>query len=267
MALRLAVLGDVHGNVLALDAALADIKRQHVDRIAITGDLVFNGPRPAEVVDRIRTLESQGALVVAGNTEIAVTDFDYTGAFPWLEQVPPSNRAAAEWAHDQLSDDQLDWLRRLPNERRVWSEDTLVLVCHGSPGSITGGLSADLDPTVTVERVTRTDARVIVCGHTHHADVRELGRKLIVNPGSCGFAFDGDPNAAWALLTIPDEPAAANPDADEDDDESVTDTAAPTAQLFRAKYDANAAAEEVAARGLPGDVYKAATIRTGRLVR
>ena len=57
-------------------------------------------------------------------------------------------------------------------------------------------------PPTTVQRVTRTDARVICCGHTHVADVRELGRKLIVNPGSCGYAFDGDPDACWALLTL-----------------------------------------------------------------
>jgi hypothetical protein len=109
--------------------------------------------------------------------------------------------AAAEWAHDQLADDELDYLRRLPAERRLWPMGEMVLVCHGSPGSQTNGLPADLDPAITVERVTRTDARVIACGHTHVADVRELGRKLIVNPGSCGYAFDGEPSACWALLT------------------------------------------------------------------
>lgn len=266
MALRLAILGDVHGNLAALEAALAEIKRHKPDRIAVTGDHVFHGARPVEVVDRLRALEADGALVVGGNTDIAVTDYDYTAAFPWMEQAPSSYRAAAEWAHDQLSDEQLDWLRGLPNERRIWEADVLTLVCHASPGSITAGLPADLDPPSTVERVTRTDARVICCGHTHIADTRELGRKLIVNPGSCGYAFDGDPAAAWALLTIPDGPARPDSEADEDDDEPM-DMAMPEATLFRAAYDFNEAAEEVAARGLLGDVYRAATIRTGRLIR
>lgn len=124
----------------------------------------------------------------------------------------------------------------------------MILVCHASPGSQTAGLSTDLDPSVTVERATRTDARVICCGHTHIADIRELGRRLIVNPGSCGYAFDGDPTANWALLTL---------DSDAD----------PTAQLFRPGYDAKSASEEVGARGLPGDVYRAATVRTGRFIR
>jgi putative phosphoesterase len=245
--LRLALLGDVHGNIVALEAALADAKRHKPDRYLVTGDLVMNGPRPAEVIDRLRALDS-AALVVQGNTDIAAADFDFAAAFPWMEAVPEAQRAAAEWAHEQLSDDQLDYLRRLPAERRLWRDGSMVLVCHGSPGSQTNGLPADLDPSVTVERVTRTDARVIACGHTHVADVRELGRKLIVNPGSCGYAFDGQASACWALLTFDDE-------------------AEPTAELFRPAYDAQAAADEVSERGLAGDVYRAATIRTGRFVR
>jgi len=250
MVMRLAVLGDIHGNVGALEAALADIKRHKPDRLVITGDLTFNGPRPAETIERVRALEKDGALVIAGNTDIAVADADYAAAFPWLDDVPATHRAAAEWAHDQLSDEQLDYLRRLPSERRLWVDGLLVLACHASPGSMTAGLPADLDPATTVERVTRSDARVIACGHTHVADVRELGRKLILNPGSCGYAFDGDPAACWALLTMPDD-----------------DDAQPSAELFRPAYDAAAAAEEVAGRGLSGDVYRAATIRTGRLIR
>jgi putative phosphoesterase len=249
MATRLAVLADIHGNLAALEAALKDIKRHKPERLLICGDLVLNGPRPSEVIQHVRQLEADGALVIQGNTDIAVADHDYAAAFPWLEEVPAAHRAAAEWAHDQLSDDELDYLRRLPAERRLWQADDLVLACHASPGSQTNGLPTDLDPSVTVERVTRTDARVIACGHTHVADVRELGRKLIVNPGSCGYAFDGEPAACWALLSVADgdEP--------------------PTAELFRPAFDAQAVAEEVSGRGLVGDVYRAATIRTGRLVR
>jgi len=71
MAMRVAILGDIHGNVAALEAALAEIKRQRPDHIAVTGDLVLNGPRPAEVIERVRKMEQDGALVVCGNTDIA----------------------------------------------------------------------------------------------------------------------------------------------------------------------------------------------------
>jgi putative phosphoesterase len=248
MGQTLALLSDVHGNLAALDAALADINARNPDRIIILGDLALNGPRPAETIARVMELDAAGAIVIAGNTDIAVADGDYAAAFPWLDEVPSAHQAAAEWARDQLADEQLDYLRRLPAERRLWAGDDLVLACHASPGSQTSGLPADLDPSLTVQRVTRTDARVIACGHTHVADSRELGRKLIVNPGSCGYAFDGSPDACWALLELPD-----------DGDPSV--------DLRRPTYDAQAASIEVSARGLPGDVYRAATIRTGRFVR
>ena len=245
---RLALVSDIHGNVSALEAALAEIERAAPDRIVVLGDLVLNGPRPVEAVDRVMELEAAGAVVIAGNTDIAVADGDYTAAFPWLDEVPPAHRAAAEWSRELLRDEQLEYLRRLPAERRLAYGDELVLATHASPGSQTAGLPADLDPAQTVQRVTRTDARVICCGHTHVADVRELGRKLVLNPGSCGYAFDGTPDACWGLLTLEEE-------------------AEPEAELHRAAYDPRPVAEEVAERGLPGDVYRAATIRTGRFVR
>ncbi len=246
----------------ALEAALADVKKHKPDRILVAGDLVFYGPRPAETVDRLRALEADGAAIIAGNTDVAVADFDYAAAFPWLDDVPAGHRAAAEWAHEQLSDDQLDWLRGLPSERRVWADGVLVLACHGSPGSQTAGLSTDLDPTVTVERVTRTDARVIACGHTHIADMRELGRKLILNPGSCGVAFDGDPAACWALLTVPDQAS------DSEDETTRTWSTWPTRQPSCSGRPTTRTPRprRLSQRGLPTDVYRAATIRTGRLV-
>jgi predicted phosphodiesterase len=247
MALRVAVLGDIHGNIAALEAALAQVKRAKPDLIAVTGDLVLNGPRPAEAVERVRAIEVDGALVVQGNTDIAVADFDYSAAFPWLDEVPATHRAASEWAHEQLSEEQLEWLRRLPAERRISQDGTLSLICHASPGSQTEGLPPDLDAAVTLRLVTRTDAVAIACGHTHLAEVRQVGRKLICNAGSCGYAFDGDPGASWAVLTL-------------DGDSS-------SAELRRTEYDAQTVADELSGRGLPGDVYRAATVRTGRFVR
>jgi putative phosphoesterase len=248
MTLRLALVSDIHGNIDALEAALVDINKTAPDRILVLGDLVLNGPRPVEAVDKVMELEAAGAYVIAGNTDIAVADGDYSAAFPWLDEVPAGHRAAAEWARELLRDDQIEYLRRLPAERRVAFGEELVLATHGSPGSQTSGLSADLDAAVTVQRVTRSDARVIACGHTHVADVRELGRKLLVNPGSCGYAFDGTPDACWGMVML-------------------AEGEAPQAELYRATYDVHPSAEEVAARGLPGDVYRAATIRTGRFVR
>lgn len=246
---RIAALSDVHGNAVALEAVLQDIDRARPDAVMVAGDLVLNGPDPAMVVDVLRRLADDGALVLAGNTDIAVADFDYAAAFPWLQDgVPDAMIAAAEWAHDALGPERVDWLRRLPSERRCRTDDdTLVLACHASPGSQTAGLDRDLDPSVTIERVVRTDARVIVCGHTHLPEVRDLGWKVIVNTGSAGYVFDGDPTASWALIDLVDGEVAA--------------------EIRRTEFDTIAAANAISSRGLPGDVYRAATVRTGKLVR
>ena len=247
MATRLAVLSDVHGNVAALEAALGEIGRAKPDLIAVAGDLALNGPDPQAVLERVRRLEQDGATVVQGNTDIAVADFDYAAAFPWMPEVPESFRAAAEWANEQLDADALEWLRRLPAERRLMLAETMVLVCHASPGSQTAGFLTDLDAAVVVEMVGRTDARVICCGHTHVPEVRDLGWQVIANDGSCGYAFDGDPSASWALIEV------------EGDEVRAT--------IQRTAYDAGAAADAISRRGLPGDVYRAATVRSGRLIR
>ena len=246
---RVAVLSDVHGNLAALEAVTAEIRREKPDAVLVAGDLVLNGPDPNGCIDALRHLESEGALIVSGNTDIAVGDFDYGAAFPqYQDGVPDTITAAAEWAHDELGDAQLDWLRRLPSERRMRADgDVLVLVVHASPGSQTRGFDQSLDPNVIYERAAATDARVICVGHTHLPEVRDLGFKVIVNDGSAGYVFDGDPTASWAMVTVGEERIDA--------------------VVRRTPFDALSVANAISARGLPGDVYRAATVRTGKLVR
>ena len=90
-------------------------------------------------------------------------------------------------------------------------------------------------------------ARVIACGHTHLPEVRDLGWKVIVNDGSAGYIFDGDPTASWALVEIDGDDVRAD--------------------IRRAEFDTMTVSNAISARGLPGDVYRAATVRTGKLVR
>lgn len=246
---RVAVLSDVHGNVVALEAVRKAIHAEKPDLVAIAGDLALNGPDPAAAIDLLRQMEADGAAIVSGNTDIAVADFDYAAAFPWMaDGVPDAFRAATEWAHDALGDERVAWLRRLPSERRLMADDgTMILVCHASPGSQTRGFDQELDPSIVTERVSHTDARVIACGHTHVPEVRDLGWKLIVNDGSAGYVFDGDPTASWARIDLADGEI--------------------NAEIRRTEFDTIAVSNAITARGLPGDVYRAATVRTGKLVR
>ena len=262
MTTRIAVLSDVHGNLHALEAVRKALKKEKPDVVLVAGDLVMNGPEPAATVEALRDMEREGAIVVQGNTDIAVADGDYAAAFPWMLEsgVSDAVRSAAQWAHDALDDEQLAWLRRLPAERRVRIGEDLLLLTHASPGSQTQGFDRDLDPSTVLERISRTDARVICCGHTHIPDVHEFGWKVVVNDGSAGYTFDGDPTASFALVTLD----GATP---VDGDESESPGASVAVDIRRAEYDILAVSNAISARGLPGDVYRAATVRTGKLVR
>jgi len=245
---RLAVISDVHGNAVALEAVRRELRKERPDAILVAGDHAMNGPQPAETVDGLRELEVEGALIVQGNTDVAVADFDYAAAFPWFpEGVPDAFAAAAEWAHEALGPDRLDWIRRLPAERRLQVDETLVLVTHASPGSQTSGFDAELDAATVLERLSRTDARIVCCGHTHLPEVRDFGWRVIVNDGSAGYVFDGEPSASWAMVDVSDGEVAA--------------------EIRRTEFDVMSVANAISARGLPGDVYRAATVRTGKLVR
>jgi predicted phosphodiesterase len=248
MSTRIALFSDVHGNAVALAAVRGAIKSAKPDAIIVAGDLVLNGPDPVGTVDGLRELEAAGALIVQGNTDIAVADYDYAAAFPsYTDGIPDAIRYAAEWAHETLGDERLDWLRRLPAERRLRVDEMLVLATHASPGSQTAGFDIGLDASVTTELLSRTDARLICCGHTHMPEVRDFGFKQIINGGSAGYVFDGDPTASWALIDI--------------DGEEVS------TEIKRTAFDTMAVSDALSARGLPGDIYRAATIRTGKLVR
>jgi predicted phosphodiesterase len=248
MTVRVAVLSDVHGNLEALNAVRAALKKERPDHVVIAGDHVLFGPDPAGVVDALRDMEASGATIVQGNTDVAVADFDYSAANPsFNDGVPDIFRAAAEWAHDALGDERVAWLRRLPSERRLMLDDTMLLACHASPGSQTQGFDMQLDPSVVFERLSKTDARLIACGHTHLPEIRDLGWKMIINDGSAGFVYDGDPTASWALVEV-----------------TGSDV---TAEIKRTEFDTMAVANAISARGLVGDVYRAATVRTGKNVR
>ena len=201
MTLTIAVLSDIHGNLAALDAVLADIATRRPTACGWRATCSWAVPDPRRWWHASRSWRA-GRHIVSGNTDIAVTDGDYAAAFPgWTRCPPPTGRPPSGRATSSTT---TSWTGSAgcPSSDACGTATRWRCWSMRSPGSQTAGLPADLDPSTTVERVTRTEARVICCGHTHVADVRELGRKLIVNPGACGWSFDGDPAAGWALVAL-----------------------------------------------------------------
>jgi predicted phosphodiesterase len=180
----LAILSDLHGNLPALEAVLADLGT--ADRLVCCGDLVGYYPDAAEVVDRIRGL---GALTVRGNHELMLT-----GA----REVPPERAGyyAIEAARRALSADQLAWLAALPPSRSLADRGAAIEVRHASPWDE----DTYLYPDSELGAVVLDEGSWLILGHTHYPMLRRAGGGLVANPGSVGQPRDWDPRAAYARL-------------------------------------------------------------------
>lgn len=196
---RFALISDVHGNLSALEAVVADLERRSPDFVVHGGDLALTGPRPAEVVDRIRELGWPG---VVGNTdELLWRPEEHERQLarspelaPMLallfDEYAPATRA-------QLGDERIAWLRSLPAEHEVggWA------VVHASPGDLWRAPPPDADDQTLTSTYAALDAPRAIYGHIHLPFVRELaGGGTVANSGSVGLPFDGDPRAGYLLI-------------------------------------------------------------------
>jgi diadenosine tetraphosphatase ApaH/serine/threonine PP2A family protein phosphatase len=202
--MRIAVLSDIHSNVVALDAVLGHAGG--VDAIWHLGDVVGYGPEPDAVVDRLRERKATG---VRGNHDAAAIGGDE------IEWFNSDARAAAEWTREAMSASTRQWLADLP-ERRTLEDQTLV---HGSPRDPLREYITDSD--IAADNLDLLETRHGLHGHTHvpvawiatpdrlalvHArdtTALELGtHRMMLNPGSVGQPRDGDPRAAYLVLDL-----------------------------------------------------------------
>jgi predicted phosphodiesterase len=173
--MRVAALYDVHGNLPALEAVLADVDRERVDAIVCGGD-VAAGPLPAESLELLR---ERRAIFVRGNAD----------------------RELRDWPSERLSARQLAFLAGLPLTVSL-DVDGLgpVLFCHATPRSdeeIVTRLTPDDELADALDGVAE---RVVVCGHVHVQYDRRVGDRRVVNAGSVGMPYEGRVGAFWALL-------------------------------------------------------------------
>jgi putative phosphoesterase len=176
--LVIACLYDVHGNLPALEAVLADLGE--ADRYILGGDYALMGAWPADTVARLRELEP--AIWIRGNAD------------RWLAEPPEQLQEAVDFARRELGP-AADELTALPES----AEDGDMLVCHASPVSDVRGIPpepSDEDAEL-LEGVTATR---LLFGHTHVAFRRVANGIELVNPGSVGIPLDGDHRAAYALI-------------------------------------------------------------------
>ena len=196
--MRLAVVSDIHGNLAALEAVVADVSRMSPDLVVQAGDAAVLGPRPAEVVDRLRELGWPG---VVGNTDEMLWDgsvrADQLRRAPklrsWLDVL---FGVLGPWAVERLGERRIAWLRSLPLEWRLGG----VRVLHASPTDLWRAPMPDADDTELAETYAGDNGDFAIYGHIHRPFVRELGGITVGNSGSVGLPWDGDWRPSYLLL-------------------------------------------------------------------
>jgi predicted phosphodiesterase len=184
---RIAILSDIHGNLLALDAVMTDLENHSPDDVWCGGDIAWGGPWPGECIRRVRAM---GWTCVRGNTDVWITGDPQTIEDP--EEREQLSRLAA--AH-RLSDDDAEWLLSLPIG---YSPAGSILLVHGTPESpfvapMPDAAASEFSPYVG-------KAKLIVFGHVHRAFTRCLADGTVVsNPGSVGLPGDGE-TASYLLV-------------------------------------------------------------------
>jgi putative phosphoesterase len=197
---RIAVLGDLHGNVAATAAVLAAIDAEAPDAVVCLGDLVGYGAFPNETAALI---QERGIPTIMGNYDDGVGfDRDDCGCAYKDAGEEARGQASLSWTRRVASDETKAYLRSLLPEVRIEAGGHRVRLVHGSPRRMNEYLFEDRDPSSLARIARSADCDVLVFGHTHKPWSREIEGVLFVNAGSAGKPKDGDPRAAWVLLTV-----------------------------------------------------------------
>lgn len=209
--MKVAALYDIHGNAAALEAALAEVPADAA--VLLGGDIVL-GPQPLETLELLHALGYR-ARWIRGNCE---------------RREPHANElweARRVWVERQLGDEQAEALETLPATAILDVAGIgRTLFCHGSPRSDEEMITQLTREERLAPMVASVEEATVVCGHTHHQFDLNAGRKRVVNAGSIGMPYEGQPGAYWALL-------------------------GPDVEFRRTQYDVELAAERIRGSGYP----------------
>lgn len=230
------IISDVHANVVALEAVLAELRNRGASTVLCLGDVVGYGPAPNETIE---LLKRHGVECTLGAADERI-------AFGFARQDRRAGVAdqTIEWARTVLEPEHVEWLRALPVQRRLDTPGGRIRAFHGSPSDPGERINLQQDPMTLTKLLERHRCQLLACGGTHVPYFRRVaGAGWVVNPGSVGLSLNGEPGADYALVSI------------DGNGTNVT--------MDKVEYDFAAVAFDIVAWGLPKVVAEA--VQRGRM--
>jgi putative phosphoesterase len=235
--MRVAIVSDIHGNLTAFEAVLADLRKTSPDLIFHGGDLADSGSSPVEIVDRVRDLGWQGVI---GNTDEMLAMPETLEEFVSQSLAPASMwsaiREMAAATRAALGEERIAWLRGLP---LVQTHGAMAVV-HASPESRWKAPTPEASDAELESVYSPLSRPVAIYGHIHRSFVRSVSNMIVANTGSVSLSYDGDRRAAYLLL----------------------DDSTPTVR--RVEYDVEREIKALVGCGLPHSEWVANMLESGR---
>ena len=195
--MNVAVLGDIHGNHLALKEVLNEIKKEGIKHLLITGDIVGYYYHPDKVFDELAVWSYE---IVQGNHDRVFGDV-YCGNKKLKIWYKKKYGSGIESALKTLSAEQCEYLSKLPIKKEIVMENRKILLCHGSPWDSDEYIYPDA-PDETFIRCVDRRFDIIIMGHTHYPMVKRIDSTVLLNPGSVGQPRNYTPGSNWAILNL-----------------------------------------------------------------
>ncbi len=219
--MKIALLADIHANLEAFQSVINDIKKQAIDEILCSGDLVNYNANPNETLELIKKNEIVSCL---GN-------HDFNAVSPVeLTQFTPEMQKALLWTSKQLTSSSKEILSKLPKTINLNLDGRNIFIVHGSPeNQLWDYVFPNTAENILEGYLEKTKADILVLGHTHIPMIRRIKGKLIINPGSVGQPRDFRPEASYCIL----------------------ETLNMRASIIRVPYDVRSTAFKIIANNLP----------------
>lgn len=202
--MKVAVISDIHGNIVALKKVLEDIKAEGIRKFILLGDVVLFGPDPAAVMAELKKLDI--IAWIKGNTDMFLEEFSPDKEPNHIKQKVQFHFYL--YALDKLSSEDLGFLRNLPEQKSLELMGRNILCVHGSPRSVTEVMDHRVPYEELKEMLEGVKESIILCGHSHIPYIGKVEDKYVYNAGSIGRPLDDDIKAAYGILDLsqPSEP-------------------------------------------------------------